>query len=236
MAPEPVVPEPVATEPRSLVPSLVLVAVDEVSAGADPREVARTLLRGLAARALACAPTAIHVTHDAAGRPRLTGPSGVDALRCTASHAGSLAAAAVARGCLVGIDIEPVDPSRADLPTVARFLHARSAAALGALDAMRRPAAVALAWTQLEAEAKGRGRALDQLRGRPRTGVSSDLVAGRRHVGSLWTDRPATVRQVVAPDEVHDVGADQPAVTARTRVWASSSSWARWASPRNDSA
>jgi 4'-phosphopantetheinyl transferase len=158
--------------------------------------VARALLERLAGEALGCDPARVRLAHDPAGRPVVAEPSGAATLACSISHAGAVAAAAVAIGCRAGVDVEPVDPRRADLPTVSRYLDAPEAARLAGLGPDERPAALALAWTRLEAEAKGRGVALDRLRGRAATGTSLALDVAPGHVGTLWTDRAATVRQV----------------------------------------
>jgi phosphopantetheinyl transferase len=159
----------------------------------DVRAVAHALLRRVAAEALGCDPATIRIAHDRAGRPVLAGPPGAPGLRCSVSHAGAAAAAAVAFACGTGVDVEPVDPRRADLATVARFVDAAEGTRLASLPADQRPAALALAWTRLEAEAKGRGVALDRLRGRAPGGTAVELEVAPGHVGTLWTDRPAAV-------------------------------------------
>jgi phosphopantetheinyl transferase len=147
--------------------------------------VAHGLLRWLLARQLGVPPVDVPLATDRFGRPApVASPSGD--LWWTLSHAGSRVVVAVARPGAVGVDVEPVDPRRADLPTLARFLAPGELAGIAALPDGRRPRALALAWTRLEAEAKGRGVTLDALRGRARTGVLTELVVDDGHVASLW--------------------------------------------------
>ena len=179
---------------------------DDAGAGAqaapgDPSAIGLALLRHLAAEALAVHPAAVRIGHDPAGRPVISGPPGAADLRCSVSHAGRVVAAAVALGCLVGVDVEPVDPRRADLATVGRFVDVGTQERLAAPPPTDRPRSVALAWTRLEAEAKGRGVAVDRLRGRVPGGVATELELAPSHVGTLWTDRVATVRRLDAPEE-----------------------------------
>ena len=106
---------------------------------------------------------------------------------------------AVAVGVAVGVDVEPVDVRRADLAMSRRYLPAVAVAAIVGSPAGDRPHAIARAWTQLESEAKGRGLSVDELRGRPRTGVATDLEVEVGHVASLWTATRATVIRARPP-------------------------------------
>ena len=125
-----------------------------------------------------------------AGRPTCAAAS---------ADAGDLVAVAVASGFEVGIDVEPIDPRRADLATLGRFLAPSELAAILASPAGDRPVLAATAWTRLEAEAKGRGRSLDRLRGRERSGSLRSLDVGAGHVGSLWTAAPVSVIPAAQP-------------------------------------
>ena len=100
-----------------------------------------------------------------------------------------------ADGPPLGVDVEAVDPRRVDDDVVRRFLPSAAAARIAATsDDGGRAREVAVAWTRLEAEAKGRRRSLDALAGRDRTGSLVDLEVGPDHVATLWTDRPVEVR------------------------------------------
>jgi 4'-phosphopantetheinyl transferase len=175
--------------------------------------VAHGLLRRLLARQLGVPPADVPLATDRSGRPApVASPSGD--LWWTLSHAGSrvvvavarpgavagpgaaAALVAVARPGAVGVDVEPVDPRRADLATLARFLAPAELAGIAALADGRRPRALALAWTRLEAEAKGRGVTLEALRGRARTGVLTELLVDDGHVASLWMAVPLPVVRV----------------------------------------
>lgn len=171
----------------------------------DPRGrqrfiVAHALLRSMLAARLGRRPADVRLGADLRGRPCYA-DEGVS-LRCSLSHAGGSAVAAVADGADVGVDVEPVDVRRADLRTVARFLPRYEALALGELPEAARPRAIALAWTRLEAEAKGRGVSLDGLAGRPRTGHLEEIAVGSGHVATLWSAAGATV--------LHDPGLGSP--------------------------
>lgn len=156
--------------------------------------VAHALLRSIVGTRLGRRPGDVHIGTDRLGRPRPRDPGSL--LRCSLSHAGGLVVAAVADGVDIGVDVEPIDARRADLPTVARFLPPADASALGALPPAARTRAIALAWTRLEAEAKGRGLALDDLRGKARTGLLEELDVGDAHVASVWTAAPSTIVRV----------------------------------------
>jgi 4'-phosphopantetheinyl transferase len=156
--------------------------------------VAHGLLRWLLAGQLGVPPAGVPLATDRSGRPApVASPSGD--LWWSLSHAGSRVVVAVAPGA-VGVDVEPVDPRRADLPTLARFLAPADLARITALPEGARPRQLALAWTRLEAEAKGRGVTLDALRGRARTGVLTELAVDDGHVASLWMAVPVAVVRV----------------------------------------
>ncbi len=153
---------------------------------------AHALLRSMVGAALGRHPGERPFEHDAAGRPRPLDPTAAD-VRWSLSHSGDLVVVALARGVDLGVDVEAIDPRRADLATALRYLPPSASQAIVALRPSDRPARIALAWTCLEAEAKGRGLALDDLRGRERTGVVQDLAVGGGHVATLWTAGPATI-------------------------------------------
>jgi phosphopantetheinyl transferase len=160
--------------------------------------VSHALLRSMLGARLDRAPQDVRLAQDPEGRPR---PIDQDpaVLRWTLSHAGGLAVAAIAEAVDVGIDVEPIDPRRADLAVAARYLPRTTLSAISAMTVPDRPRAIALGWTRLEAEAKGRGIALDALRERERTGVMHDLDVGPAHVATLWTPVPVTILRTDRP-------------------------------------
>jgi 4'-phosphopantetheinyl transferase len=154
--------------------------------------VAHGLLRWVLAARLGVAPADVPVRADRSCRPAAPRRSSTG-VRWSLSHAGAAAVVAVADGTTVGVDVEPVDPRRADAATLARFLPPAELAPINVLDEVARPRELALAWTRLEAEAKGRRVGLDGLRGRPRTGTFTELAVDDAHVASLWTPTPVAV-------------------------------------------
>lgn len=158
---------------------------------ADRYVIAHGLLREVVGARLGLDPAAVRFVAAPGGRPDLDHP-GVT-LRCSLSHAGRLVAVAVADDADVGIDLEPIDPRRADPATVARYLPKRTMATIDGGEPPGRVRAIVLAWTALEAEAKGRSRSLDDLRGLERTGHLAELEVGIEHVASVWTAEPARI-------------------------------------------
>lgn len=150
------------------------------------------LLRSIVGAALERPQAGIRFDHDRTGRPRRLDPGGAD-LSWSLSHAGDLVVVAIAHGFDFGVDVETIDPRRADLAMAQRYLPPTGIEAIMALPPGDRPGAIARAWTRLEAEAKGRGCTLDDLRGRERTGVHHELAVAAGHVSTLWTAGRATV-------------------------------------------
>jgi phosphopantetheinyl transferase len=160
--------------------------------------VSHALLRSMLGARLDRAPQDVRLARDRDGRPRPADRAAASR-RCTLSHAGGLACAAIAEDVDVGIDVEPIDPRRADLAVAARYLPPTTVSDISAMTVPDRPRAIALGWTRLEAEAKGRGVSLDTLRERERTGVMHDLDVGPAHVATLWTPVPVTILRTDRP-------------------------------------
>lgn len=161
---------------------------------ADSRDryvVAHRVLRLVIGERLGMPPGEVVLRSDRRGRP--LAPVGAPSLAWSMAHAGGAAIVAVAEGTPVGVDVEPVDAARADLRTVGRYLDPTAAASLAGMAPDARVRATALAWTGLEAEAKGRGIPIDALRGRRRSGSLAEVDAGPAHVASIWTPAPAVV-------------------------------------------
>jgi 4'-phosphopantetheinyl transferase superfamily len=109
-------------------------------------------------------------------------------VRFSIAHTAGLALVAVSLRGEVGIDVERLAPSRVDLAVADRFLGHDVAAALGALPVEARTRHFLLAWTRLEAAAKGVGVGVDAMARGPGGGVLVELALGPEHVGSLWVD------------------------------------------------
>jgi 4'-phosphopantetheinyl transferase len=168
------------------------------SADAERYVMAHALLREALGQTLHADPRAIRVDGGWTGAPRCDEPESAG-LRLSLSHAGSLAIVAIADAVDVGVDVEPIDPRRADPAVAARFLPPGDVAMLLSCSPEERPRTMATAWTRLEAEAKGRGASLDALRGQVRSGMFEHLDVGDAHVATLWTAERATVVRACRP-------------------------------------
>lgn len=149
---------------------------------------AHGLMRAVIAARDGASPGDVTIVRDRSGRLRIVDPAGQGSVSLT--HGGGLVAVALGGDIEVGIDIEPVDDRRGDRSTLARFLSAGELASLDVVAGPGRRRATAVAWTRLEAEAKGRGVSLDGLRGRERTGHHLEIDVGPGHVATLWTPAP----------------------------------------------
>lgn len=116
------------------------------------------LRRALLASELGVAPESIHFGEDERGKPVLRHPH-VPGLYFSHSRSKSGVACAMTRIAPVGIDVEPIDPARADVELLEPYVALDSASAFGGQDFFRY-------WTALEAFWKSAGTGL--ARGNPR--------------------------------------------------------------------
>jgi hypothetical protein len=122
-------------------------------------------------------------------KPRLLNRPDV---RFSVAHTSGFGLVAISRSCEVGIDVERVDPARVDLAVARRFFGPEVAAGLAALPSDARTRPFLLAWTRLEAAAKGGGVGVDGMAHRPPGGVVVELALGPDFVGALWVDATET--------------------------------------------
>ena len=118
-------------------------------------------------------------------KPRLADRPDV---RFSIAHTAGFALVAISLASEVGIDVERLDPARVDLAVARRFLGPGVAAELAELPSEARARPFLLAWTRLEAAAKGAGVGIDGMVRGPRGGIVVELHLGPDYVGSLWVD------------------------------------------------
>jgi 4'-phosphopantetheinyl transferase len=117
-------------------------------------------LRLILADCVAADPAGLRFTLARHGKPALVREAGWPDLRFNLSHSGDLAVVAVAVGREVGIDVERIDPRRADMDIARRFFSPREVAALRGLAEADRARGFFACWTRKEAYIKGRGEGL----------------------------------------------------------------------------
>ena len=109
-------------------------------------------------------------------------------VRFSIAHTSGFGLVAISLSCEVGIDVERIDPARVDLAVASRFLGPDVAAGLAGLPSEARTRPFLLAWTRLEAAAKGGGMGVDAMAHRPPAGAVVELALGPHFVGALWVD------------------------------------------------
>jgi 4'-phosphopantetheinyl transferase len=122
--------------------------------------VGRAHLRELLARRLGVRPESVKLTCGARGKPAIApGSTDLD-LRFNVSHAGDIAAYAIANGREVGIDIEAVRAVPNADGIASRFFSRQENEAYRALDPSDRPLGFLNCWTRKEAFVKALGDGL----------------------------------------------------------------------------
>jgi 4'-phosphopantetheinyl transferase len=125
----------------------------------------RVLARRAVAAELGCEPREVRlatrctVCGGAHGRPRLLG-AGDGVLDLSIAHAGERVVVAVARGCGVGVDVEPIGPFEDLTGAAAGVLAPAERTVLAALPASERAPAFFRYWTRKEALLKATGQGL----------------------------------------------------------------------------
>lgn len=123
----------------------------------------RGLLRRLLGEATATAPAALRFRYGHQGKPELdpAGPGGGAGVSFNASHSQGLALFALARGVVLGVDVEAIRGRRSD-EVADRFFHPDESAWLRSLpDAARQESFYAI-WCAKEAFIKATGNGLSQ--------------------------------------------------------------------------
>lgn len=114
----------------------------------------------LSATSTDIAPQRWRMVRDVDGRPRLAAAANARGLEFSVAHTTGLVAVAVARGRMVGLDVEHEDRRVQAMALAARFFSAIEVAALSALPEQHRPARFLWLWTLKEAYLKARGAGL----------------------------------------------------------------------------
>jgi len=115
----------------------------------------RATLRRILARYVALGPADVRFDYGGYGKPRLAHPGDVE---FNLSHSGTRALLAVARGTVVGVDIEQIREDRRHEAILERFFSARERDEVLRLPPERRAEGFYLAWVAREARAKALGR------------------------------------------------------------------------------
>ncbi len=122
--------------------------------------VRRGVLRRVLAGYHGCAPGELTYTHTPFGQPVLCGPGNAAGLRFSVSSSAGWALIAVARDRAVGVDLERVEPRRADDDLATRFFAPGEVEQLAKLKGQVRVRAFFDCWTRKEAYIKARGEGL----------------------------------------------------------------------------
>jgi len=105
-------------------------------------------------------PRHIHFVYGRYGKPAIDNDLGMPDIRFNLSHSGDLAVIAVSLASEVGIDIERIGTSRANMAIAERFFSPGEFAALQALPESDQVHGFFSCWTRKEAYVKGRGDGL----------------------------------------------------------------------------
>ncbi len=146
---------------------------------------ARATLRRILARYCGQRPESLRFERSRLGKLRLVQPR-AEGLEFNLSHAGDLAAYAIAAGRRVGVDVEAIEPVGDGDDRLSRaWLSARELADLERMGPDRRTRALYAAWTHKEAYLKARGIGFSEspARWRARFDGASGSVAARWPLG-----------------------------------------------------
>jgi len=122
--------------------------------------VGRGLLRAILGRYLGAEPAEIALAYGPHGKPTLDGAFAGNRLAFNVAHSAGLAVVAVARDCVLGVDVERVRDLGNAAEMADRFFSPRESAELRALPDDQRPAAFIHLWTRKEAFLKATGRGI----------------------------------------------------------------------------
>ncbi|MFQ5889845.1 MAG: 4'-phosphopantetheinyl transferase family protein [Gemmatimonadota bacterium] len=133
--------------------------VDRLRSGRARRRLtlSRGILRELLARYTGIAPERLSFHHGAGGKPSLSGEAARSRLRFNLSHSEELLLVAIARGGLVGIDVEAIRPVPGAESLARRFFSAREQTAIRRAPEPERTSAFLTCWTRKEACVKATG-------------------------------------------------------------------------------
>lgn len=121
----------------------------------------RALMRGALAHYLGVEPSEVRFDFGREGKPELRDPGDrARGLAFNMSHTRGLVAFAIARGEMIGVDVESIEPKRADSGIAERFFSRDECEFLSKLTAANRVEFFFRYWTLKEAYLKARGLGL----------------------------------------------------------------------------
>jgi len=135
----------------------------------------RAALRNILARYLNAKPASIEFAYTDHGKPILAGAWHHEPINFNLSHTGTIALIGLARHRNVGVDIERIEPARADAKIAARFFSPGERASLAQLAQGSFARAFFDCWTRKEAYIKARGLGLAL----PLDGFEVDLTSSQ---------------------------------------------------------
>jgi 4'-phosphopantetheinyl transferase len=168
--------------------------------------VARATLRAVLGRCLDADPARLGFTHGPQGKPALARVSGEGPLEFNVSHSANLAVYAVARGTVVGIDVERLRAIESLDAIAARTFSAREYTALRGLPPETRPVGFFNCWTRKEAYIKARGAGLSYPLDRFSVSLAPDAPARLEEVADA-PSHPLTWAMIALPVPAGFVGA-----------------------------
>lgn len=174
--------------------------------------VGRGLLRLLLGRCLGAAPDRLQFDYSAHGKPSLAVASAKMPLQFNVSHSGELVLIALARGRVVGVDVERIRTDMEVKGIAERFFSPGERTALAALDASVQHDAFFACWTRKEAYIKARGEGLSL----PLDQFDVSLAPGQPARLLETRPDPAEARRWVLREL--DVGAEHKAALAVERA------------------
>lgn len=120
----------------------------------------RGILRIILSRYLDCDPAQLRFDYNAYGKPALGQNQDDAAIEFNLSHSNGLALYAITRARAIGIDLEWINPARAEMAIAERFFSPTEVAILRALPRALQVPAFFNCWTRKEAFVKARGLGL----------------------------------------------------------------------------
>jgi 4'-phosphopantetheinyl transferase len=183
--------------------------------------VAHALLRTTLSNYASVDPRAWIFTTGPYGRPEVSVPAGVPALRFSLTHTDGLVAVAVTTESDIGIDAEPIGRRASNIDIARRYFAAEEAYALEALAPADRQRGFLDYWTLKEAYIKaigvGLATPLDSFAIQRRTPPGIRFLRGQDDPAAWHLAQPVLSEAHVAALAVR-CGAEAPAVTVRRAV------------------
>ena len=146
--------------------------------------ITRAEMRSLVGRYLGIAPTAVILSLDLNGKPRLENTAPRD-LRINVAHSANIGLLAVTLGCEVGVDVEHVRPVNHATQLARRYFQSAELEAIAAAEPLNRDRAFLRCWTAKEAILKSVGSGI--------TGKLDTFGVPVKEFDATWIGLPAQV-------------------------------------------